>query len=251
MQINPNNHERVNLKTSNHYERDISMQDNITNSAISHNTPLHFRAKNPCNSKAKRAYLTVDKFNEANAYKRMWIKAVTKECGLRQNEIPTLEALTFQCDPVHGTSDASIGTIQEKLKEQLGSIHYETVRRILHRLQLKGAIRITQKGNKETNYYELIGYEYKLESCYYESPYNLNSPPIPKGIKGEREKIEYKKALPASPSGRSAKQKKKPEEAKWLCHKPWKPDESLASGSPISTQQAKSNINNLKKLLWQ
>lgn len=175
-------------------------------------------SKHPANSysvdRVKRPYLPPKQFQDANLQKRMWIAAAVQECSLRGNEVIVLEALAFLTDPSYGQGIPSIGSIQEKCLESVSSIHYETVRQCLKRLAQKGAIISEQRGKKQTNFYTLIGFEYKLESCSRDTLNSTNSPHNPKGLMGRREskKIKIASAFAVASGAIEGKEEKAPPE---------------------------------------
>jgi hypothetical protein len=128
----------------------------------------------------------------------MWLEAAIKECGLVANEVHVLKALVFLTDASNGNGDPSIGSIQERCVQMkyTSSIHYDTVRQCLKRLQQKGAIIFQFRGTKRTNFFTLVGFEYKLESCYRDTLNNINSSSLLKRERGGS-KIKNNKKSPS------------------------------------------------------
>ena len=111
---------------------------------------------------------------------------------MKGNENHVLEALVFLVDPVYGHGEPAVGAIQERCAQNGVFIHYETVRDCLKRLQQKGVISIEFRGNKLTNHYRLIGFEYESTSCYEEPLNNTNSSFSPKGREGRKSNLNTK-----------------------------------------------------------
>lgn len=140
----------------------------------------------------RRDWLPDTQFKQANQQKLIWLKAVSEECMLSGNERAVLEALCFLTDPVYGHGEPSVGSIQERCRENGVFIHYNTVRRCLHRLSLKGAITSEFRGKKLTNHYRLTGFEYESTTCYSNSNNNTNRGSLLKGERATKSNLNTK-----------------------------------------------------------
>jgi hypothetical protein len=110
-------------------------------------------------------------FNEVNLLRRAWIKAATIESKLRLNEPRVLEAIVFNCDPISGIGDPSIGTIKEFFLDMgWGEISYSAISQNIQRIKAKGSLIVVNRF-EETNVYQMVGY--KLANHSFDSHYNL------------------------------------------------------------------------------
>lgn len=236
------------------------MSDNLPTTFIEHNTHSSFLSVSDSHNKLKKLltdqstrsiyssrrfydqkkFLLPVEFKAANNQKRMWVAAVIQECGLRGNECFVIEALAFLTDPVYGNGEPTIGAIQEQVQKKVASIHRDTITQCLKRLQQKGAIIYAQRGKKQSNFYTLVGYEYKSESCYRDSLHSLNSALSPKK---EREQQSYKRGKKIN--------KKKIEVAKPSAQTIIEP--SVHEASPVNDDdlaKGKSYLAKMRSDLW-
>ena len=110
-------------------------------------------------------------FNEVNLHRRAWIKAATIECKLRLNEPKVLEAIVFNCDPILGVGEPSIGTIREFFMDKgWGEISYSAISQNIKRIKEKGVLNVINRF-EQTNVYRMIGY--KLANHSFDSHNNL------------------------------------------------------------------------------
>jgi hypothetical protein len=154
-----------------------SSMSEIMNDTVSHcNNYLPSLVNHP----SVRTYFPPPRFADLNAQKRTWLKSKIKECKLRLNEPRVLEALVFLTN-TDGEGTPSIEAIRQKFMESGGSIEDKAIRENLKRIRKKGCIDYYERYNsskgkfKDSNFYRLIDFKYKLVNHSVDSTDNLNS----------------------------------------------------------------------------